>query len=140
MCRVLSPVSWALLSLVLAACGGTDNANPTAPTVNTRVERFTGTLTVNGAQTHTFTVEVAGGVLAVLADLTPDGGVVGFQLGTQNGTLCTAVISADAAEEGERIVGATSTAGELCVRIYDVGRLSAPVNYTVQVEYSELED
>ena len=137
----LRPVLWGLLAVVtaasVAACGGSDNPNPTTPTVDTQIQRFTDTLTVNGAKTHTFTVPQQGGVLAVLADLTPDGGVVGFQLGTQNGSLCTAVISADEAEEGERIVGATSSAGELCIRIYDVGRLSAPVEYTIQVEYPE---
>jgi hypothetical protein len=137
MCRVLRPTLWGLLAAVLAACGGSDNPNPTAPTVDTVTEQFSGTLTVNGAQTHTFTVPRQGGILAVLADLTPDGGVVGFQLGTQNGTLCTAVISADTAAEGTRIVGATSTSGEICVRIYDVGQLSAPVEYTIQVEYPE---
>ena len=138
MYRVLRPALWALVATAVVACGSSDdNPNPTVPTVNTVTERFSGTLTVNGAQTHTFTVPRQGGVLAVLADLTPDGGVVGFQLGTQNGTLCTAVISADTAVEGTRIVGATSTSGELCVRVYDVGQLGAPVEYTIQVEYPE---
>jgi hypothetical protein len=137
---VLRPALWGslvLAAVAVTACGGSENPNPTTPTVDTQIQVFSGTLTVNGAQNHVFTVPRQGGVLAVLSDLTPDGDTVGFFLGTQNGTLCTRVIAAAEAVEGTRIVGATSTAGELCVQIHDVGRLAASVSYEIQVEYPE---
>jgi hypothetical protein len=122
---------------MVISCGGNPNTptetseEPTAPVYIT----FSGTLTVNGGETHAFTVPKAGGVVVVLADVTPNGVIVGLSLGTWNGGICTVVLASDDAAEGARLIGAITEAGNLCVRIYDTGNVTVPTAYSIQVEY-----
>ena len=125
------------LPLLAAGCG--NNAQtPTAPTetVTTVTDTFTGTLTRNGATSHPFpVVSAAGGdVTASLKALSPDGAaVVGMSLGTWNGTACQAVLSNDRATVASALLGRATSAGTLCVRIFDVGTLTEPQDYEVEV-------
>jgi hypothetical protein len=128
------------LSLPLAAAGCGDSildqieANSPTPVIVT--DTFTGTLTPNGATSHPFPVTSAGGgdVTATLKAVSPDAAaVVGFSLGTWNGTSCQAVIANDRATMSASILGRATTTGQLCVRLYDVGAISAPQNYEVEV-------
>ncbi len=126
-----------VLPLLAAGCG--NNAQtPTAPTetVTTVTDTFTGTLTRNGATSHPFpVVSAAGGdVTASLKALSPDGAaVVGMSLGTWNGTACQAVLSNDRATVASALLGRATSAGTLCVRIFDVGTLTEPQDYEVEV-------
>jgi hypothetical protein len=43
------------------------------------------------------------------------------------------VIARDSTVVGNSIVGSASAAGNLCVRVYDVGKLVAATSYVVQV-------
>jgi len=131
-------------SLVLAAvvmAAGCDNDVGNTPTEPppTVIDTFTGTITVNGAMTHTFDLAAAGTVTATLTQITPDSTVlVGFALGTWNpSTLsCTLTIVKDDAVQGQVHIGSASGFGTLCVRIYDpASRLTEPVEYTVTVEH-----
>ena len=133
----LRPALCGLALIVAAGCSGSDGASPTEPTAPEPpiIVDFSGTLTVNGAQTHPFSAARAGGISVILTDVTPDGVIVGLSLGTWNGSTCTAVLSSDAADEGERIIGAASTAGNLCVRIFDTGQVTGPTTYNIQVEH-----
>ena len=54
-------------------------------------------------------------------------------LGTWNGTACATVIANDNAMQGNAVIGAVTGAGTLCVRIHDVGKLTASLNYTLTV-------
>ncbi len=125
-----------VLALIAAGCGD-DPFTPTAPTPPESVtDTFSGTLTINGATSHPFPVasQVGGTVLVTLKVLTPDAeAVVGMSLGTWNGTACQANISNDRAMVSSAILGQATSAGTLCVRIYDVGRLAAPQDYEVEV-------
>ena len=127
-----------LLALGAAACGS-DNPT-TAPTtdVPTITESFSDTVTVNGARTHPFTVSKAGTVTATLIVLSPDSTVtIGLSLGTWNGTSCQIIIANDAAVLNSAATGTAQTGGgSYCVRVYDVGRLTAPTDYTVQVTHT----
>jgi hypothetical protein len=119
----------------VAGCG--DDDPPTAPTdPATRpsvTETFTGTLTVNGAQTHSFSTG-SGQLTATVTTLSPDStAVVGISLGTWNGTTCQIVLANDNATQAGFVTGAASTTGSFCARVYDVGRLSAATDYTVTV-------
>ena len=130
-----------LLALILAAslcaaCG--DDDTPTTPTPDTPTElteTFSGTLTVNGAATHPFVVQRAGNVTAALSSLSPDSAaVISLALGTWNGQSCQIIIANDAATTNSIAVG-TASAGNFCVRLSDVGRLTAPTDYSVTVRH-----
>lgn len=136
-----------LTALILAgalgasACSGsgtTTTDTTTAPSLGILTDTFTGTLNVNGAQSFPFAVTAAGTVSATLAAVAPDATlVVGLSLGTWNGANCAVVLSNDVAVQGNTITGTASNAGNLCVRIYDVGHVTAaaPVGYTVSVSH-----
>ena len=124
------------LTVLTAACGDNDTLPPTTPTPP-RVDItqvFTGEVNRNGAVTHPFLAEAGGTVTVTLDSLTPEAvSEIGVSLGTWNGTACQIVIANDAAAQGARVVGNASTAGNLCVRIYDVGRIPALAAYQVTV-------
>lgn len=128
-----------LLPFVFAGCGGDiqDLIGPTPePVIVT--ETFSGTLTRNGATSHPFPINFSTGgqVTAVLKTLAPEGtSVVGFSLGTWNGTACQAVISNDRATTATSIIGTATSTGILCVRIFDVGTLLDPQDYEVDVTH-----
>ena len=128
-----------LLPFVVAGCGG-DIQNLIGPTPEPVIvtETFTGTLTRNGATSHPFPINFSSGgqVTAVLKTVTPDGtSVVGFSLGTWNGTACQAVISNDRATMAASLIGQATSTGILCVRIFDVGTLADPQDYEVDVTH-----
>ena len=103
------------------------------PTIEPITTTIPGTVTVNGAQTSNFVVSTAGTVVATLTSLTPDAeATVGFALGTFNGTACQTVIVNDSAFQGAILIGATGSSAVLCVRVYDVGALTAPTNYAIE--------
>jgi hypothetical protein len=126
-----------LVGALLAAGCDNDVDNPTTPTEPApRVtDTFTGTIAVNGASTHTFTIAAAGRVEATLTEVTPDATVqVGLALGTWNGSNCFVLLPKDDALKGAVVPGQVSGPGTLCVRIYDpASRLTEPLNYTVTV-------
>jgi hypothetical protein len=126
----------ALLALA-SACGSSTPTTPTPPTLVT--DTFTGTLTQNGATTHTFTISVAGTVTATLTSIGPDSSkTVGFSLGTVFGTICQAVLANDAAVQSNALTGSAQPGGSFCVRIYDVGSVTAatgPFTYTITVTH-----
>ena len=126
---------WALTSIVAlatVACGGAIVTPPTSPTPVPQIEVFSGTLTRNGAATHTFTSQAGGTVTASLTSISPDA-VVGLSLGTWNGLACQVVIANDAAVLNTVVTGTVSAIGNLCVRVYDVGQFAEPTSYEVQI-------
>ncbi len=125
------------LALLAAGCGDDDETptNPTPP-VQTFTDTFSGTVGRNGATSHPFPVQSAAGgdVTATLKAVAPDAdAVVGMSLGTWNGTACQAIISNDRATVNASLLGRATSTGTLCVRIFDVGALSAPQDYQVEV-------
>ena len=133
-----------LLSLVLSAafvaagCDGEINNIPTTPDPVFVTETFTGTLTINGGQTHNVFTSATGMVSATVVSLgetAPD--KVGFSMGTLStvGT-CTVVVSNDNAVVNTSLNGTVASLnGSLCIRVYDVGSLTAPVEYTITVNH-----
>jgi hypothetical protein len=127
-----------LILVAALAAGGCDNGpdpnrpTPPAPTVT---ETFSGTLNLNGAVTHPFSAQAAGSVTATITAVDPIGSLVGLELGTFNGTVCSAILSNPLATTASFLTGTTQTRADLCVRIHDPnGTLTAgPVNYTIQV-------
>lgn len=131
-----------VLFAALTAAGACDNGDsPTDPSnPPTVTETFTGTLSRNGSQLHTFTATARGTVRATLTSVTPAGSpAVGLSLGTWDPTfeVCSVVLTNNAAIPSSvlqgNIVGITS----LCVRIFDsTGNVPAdePIAYTITVE------
>jgi pimeloyl-ACP methyl ester carboxylesterase len=119
------------------ACGSSTPTTPTPPALVT--DTFTGTLTQNGGITHQFTISVAGTVTATLTTLGPDSTkAVGFSMGTLIGTVCQAVLADDAAVQSRALQGNGTPGGTFCVRIYDVGSITAdtgPFTYTITVTH-----
>jgi hypothetical protein len=133
-----------LLATSLAGCDNIDESlitNPGPPPMITTT--LAGALALRGAETRTFEVIPTGQTVSITATITaitrqdeqePAAPiVVGMALGTWNGATCQVVLVNDNAFVGTTIVGSVSGYGMLCVRIYDVGRLEAPVNYSVDV-------
>ena len=132
-----------LLLLAVVATGATGcndnnntpitNPNPTpTPTIVTEV--FSGTLRTNGASTFPFSATAGGTVTVTLTTLTPDATLpIGLSLGTWTGSACQVVIANDNAAQAAAISGTVTSAASLCVRVYDVGRVSSAVDYAVTV-------
>ena len=126
-----------LSSAFLVACGDDDpppliGPSPGPPLVS---EAFAGELNRNGAVTHPFLAGSSGTIVATLDALGPEGVVtnVGLLLGTWNGAACQTVIANDNAAQGASVIGAASIASNLCVRVYDVGKIPDLATYQVTV-------
>jgi hypothetical protein len=123
------------LATAIAGCGDDLTSRPpTTPTTPSVTETFTGTLTRNGGATHPFVGSSSGTVTATLTTVAPDASViVGLSVGTWNGNACQVVIAKDNAVQGSVVVASASSAGNLCVRIYDTGHMVNPVSYLITV-------
>ena len=126
--------------LIAALTAGCDNGPDTAPSPtpgNPVTETFTGNVTLNGSQTHTFNATSSGAVTATITALDPSTEVVGFQLGTYNGATCSAVQSNDLATVASVLSGITQSAASLCLRVHDSNGALADktVAYTVTVSH-----
>jgi len=131
-----------VLLLALAGAGACDNGDtPTDPTnPPTVTETFTGTLTRNGSQLHTFTATAQGTVTATLTAITPaNSPAIGLSLGTWDPTfeVCSAVLTNNAAIPSSVLSGNVVGLTALCVRLFDSSGTipaDAPISYTVTVE------
>src|SRR5215475_15404052 len=134
-----------LVAVAVVSMGACSNdtlsslTTPTNPTIFT--DTFTGTLSTNGSFTHSFTTANLGAVTVTIVSLAPNSSqIVGLSLGVFNGSACstspqTGGSSSDTATTGSSITLNASAAGSLCVRLYDVGFITAPVLYTLQVTH-----
>ena len=144
----------ALLVAVAVVASACDNNNsfstPTGPTTPPTVltETFSGTLFKNAAYTHPFTVTDSGDVTVFLLQSVdpahPDNDAVriGVSLGTWNGVSCAIVIAKDSvmpvttdnSSQGT-LTGRATAAGNLCVRVYDVGFVAGSANYELLIDH-----
>jgi hypothetical protein len=135
---------------MVRACAPMSTTTPTAPSTLPTVltETFTGTLLKNAAYTHPFSVTDSGSVSVFLitsADPAhPDNNAIpiGVSLGTWNGISCAIVIAndkvvpvnADNPSDG-KVNGQATAAGNLCVRVYDVGFVPGSANYELLIDH-----
>jgi hypothetical protein len=128
-------------SLLLAAsfigCGSNDTTDdvPTQPTPVTIVQSFSDSLNINGARTHSFTVDRAGTVSAQVKALSDQAATLGVSLGTFNGVTCAIIISNTAAVLNTTVTGTAQSTGQFCVWVNDVGKLTAGLDYTIDVTH-----
>ena len=135
--RLLCGILCAPLVLGTAACENVLDSLPTTPDPVITVDTFSGTLTVNGGQTHQFFTSATGVVTATLTslgDAPPE--KIGFSMGTMSGATCNIVLANDQAVVTSVLTGTVSSLqGALCMRIYDVGVMTGPVDYTFTVSH-----
>ncbi len=135
MFRFIFAVILPVLAMVGCDNPGTVPVTPTTPGVAT-TESFSGSISVNGATTYQFSATSRGSVTATLTTVGPDSTIViGVALGTWNGTSCQVLLANDAAAQGATVLGSVSGVGVLCLRVYDVGKLTATATYTVDVTH-----
>jgi hypothetical protein len=133
------------IGVIASACGGNSSSSttPTSPSLPTVLtETFSGTLTHNAAYTHPFSVAGAGSVTVFLISSTNASNLgdnqipLGVSLGTWNGATCAIVIANDNVAPGSSITGTATAAGNLCVRVYDVGFVpTSSDNYELLVDH-----
>ena len=124
------------VALSTVACGSnaTTPTTPTTPVSST--DTFAGALTPNGAASFPFTTAASGSITATLATLAPNSTlVVGLALGTWNGNSCQILLAKDSATQSSFIVGQASQSSTYCVRIYDVGNVTDPQTFELQVNH-----
>jgi hypothetical protein len=141
------------VAAVASACDDNNNlSTPTGPTTPPTVitETFKGTLLKNAAYTHPFTVTDSGDVSVFLLQsvdpANPDNNAIpiGVSLGTWNSISgsCAVVVASDNivpvntdnASQGQ-LVGRATAAGNLCVRVYDVGFVTGSTNYELLIDH-----
>jgi hypothetical protein len=123
---------------LLMGCEGEINNLPTTPDPVIVTDTFSGTLTINGGATHNVFTSATGLVTATLTSLGENPPAkVGFSMGTLSAVgTCTAVLTNDNAVVSTALTGTVSSlGGSLCVRIHDVGALTASVDYTLVVSH-----
>jgi hypothetical protein len=134
------------LALAAAACGG-DDSSTTAPTTpaGPSSELFEGKLQSRGDSTFfSFTVATAGNVSVTLASVmtttTPGTSTnlpLGIGLGSPLATDCT-LTSQTTTGPGltPQLTGNSFSPAIYCVRIFDVGNLTVPVNFAVRITHT----
>ena len=135
------------LATAAASCGGTTTATSpsTTPAIPTVIsETFSGTLLRNAAYTHPFSVTDSGDVSVFVIQSVDTRNPansdipIGVSLGTWNGDTCSIVIAKDKVSPGNVIAltGRATSAGNLCVRVYDVGFVPASsANYELLIDH-----
>jgi hypothetical protein len=135
MYRGLRLLTLLLMAGAAASCGGTVASALTTPTT-TSTDTFSGTVTRNGAFTYPFAVTAAGTVTASYTSIGTDNTIaLGLALGTWDGSACQILLVNDNATVGVVVTGSVSSAGSLCVRVFDVGYVVDPLSYEVKVTH-----
>jgi hypothetical protein len=134
--RTLVPLALVLLTATACSNNTVTTTAPTTPTSTISEPFGPASLNTNGAFTWTFAVAVPGPVAATVQTVSPDSTVViGLALGTWNGTGCQIIVPIENARQGTSVSGNISTAGNLCVRVYDVGNVVHPESVSVVVTH-----
>jgi hypothetical protein len=129
----------AVAGLLTGACGSDSSATtPTTPT-GPSTEVFSGTLDVQGSSFYSFTTTTSGPVSITLASLvaTQPGpalnSVLGLAVGAPLGTDCNVTNSINTAPALTAQLVTSLSPATYCTRVYDIGNLTASVNFTVRI-------
>ena len=116
-----------------AAPGPTTPTPPTSPTTST----FASRLTVGGSASRSFTATTTGTVTITLGNAAGLSTVVGLGIGVPNGGVsrCTLSTAVHTTAGTTAQIAATVDPGAYCVVIYDIGTLTAEIDFTVTIVY-----
>jgi hypothetical protein len=136
---------WLPLLLVTAAaslgCDKSSSDGATTPTGPPMRQTFTGTIRVGGSSSNTtFVVSTAGEVDITVVSVGPPANItmglaIGLPTGADSSCIAPATAGSNVQASATPIVGMLDP-GTYCVKLYDVGFLTAPVNYTITVAHS----
>jgi hypothetical protein len=137
-------VTAAALAAAVSACGG-DNSTSTTPSVvaTPQAALFEGKLDVGGSSFYSFNVEATGNANVMLASVTTStapgtttGTPLGLALGSPLGTDCVITSAVVATPALQSPLVSNLTPGIYCVRVYDVGSMTVPVNFAVRIVHT----
>lgn len=147
--RRIRSLTWACtsaiaLAVAVSACGGSNNTS-TTPTITATPQTvlFDGSLNVGGFAFYSFNVEATGNTNVMLASVTTStapgtstGVVLGIAIGSPLGTDCviTNAVAVGAALQSPLV--SNLTPGTYCVRVYDIGNMTVPVNFAVRIVHT----
>ena len=124
----------ALATLASAGCETTTTPQEPDPPTPTTLS-FSGALTIHSATTHRFSTG-PGEINVRLKVLAPvETVIIGMALGEWTGATCNIRIADDNAVFNALLIGSATASGEFCARIYDVGKLAEPTDYTIDVTH-----
>ena len=135
-----------VLALAASGCGGNSTTAPSsssttttttaAPTVS---EFWNDVLPVGGFKIYSFGIATAGTVNITLTSVggqfVPATTQLGIGIGSPAGSDCTTTQTITAGAATAAQISTTEPAGVFCARIYDVGNLFAPANFSVQIDH-----
>ncbi|HEY6212333.1 MAG TPA: hypothetical protein VIW45_08610 [Vicinamibacterales bacterium] len=128
----------AALALVAAGCTNNNSTTPTTPSIPTTTDTKSGTVQVKGSDFQTFTVTTTGQVDVTLTAAGPPATIVmGLGVGQSGPGSCGLLpgASTQTAAGSSPQVSGIMTPATYCVMVYDVGNMTAPINYTVTVTH-----
>jgi hypothetical protein len=130
--RVLSLIALAAVSA--AGCETTTSTTPEEPP-DKIVFSLSNTLPITGAVTHHFATG-AGEINVRLKVLAPvESVVIGMAMGVWTAGSCEVKIADDNAVFNALLIGTARDPAEFCVRMYDVGKLTEPTDYTIEITH-----
>jgi hypothetical protein len=130
-----------LIALVVPslACDNSSSSGVTTPTVPLTNQTFTGAVQVGGSSSNTtFVVAQNGEVDITVTALGPPANIImGLAIGIPSATdgSCAAPAGTLQVQASTTPLVGSETAGTYCVRLYDIGYMTAPINYTITVAH-----
>jgi hypothetical protein len=126
-----------LLAFWSAGCGNSQSTTaPSTTTTSPTTDTFASIVYMGGAVTRSFTVSQAGTVSATLVSAAPPSTIVvglGVGIPLLNGTGCLLNRSVNTAAGPAARVETAVDPGVYCVQIFDVGNITAPVSFTIDI-------
>ena len=123
------------LALATAACD--DATTATSPTTTSPVtETFSGQFLPGGSAARSFTAASSGTVAITLTQIGPPADVVvglGIGIPQSNGAGCYLAQAIQTGAAASPQITATVDAGSYCLRLYDTGRMTSQVAFSVTI-------
>jgi len=125
-----------IVVIVLAAgCAKTTMTSPT-PIADTAalLREFSSSVIPGGSASRAFDVASTGAITVVLKSATPSGIPVGLGVGIprSNGS-CALSASVEGGTSAQIAIAAEK--GTYCAKVYDLGTLTAPLNFTIEISH-----
>ena len=132
--------AWTGLALLVAGCGSTTAPTPPrTPAAPTTTESFIGSLGIGSSRFYSYSVAQYGTVNVTLNSVEdangPSAVALGVGVGTPAGTGCANVSMVTAGSGPTVLLTAPYEAGIYCVRVFDVGNLTAAATFNVSIAH-----
>lgn len=124
-----------LIAVSAASCGD-DTTTTTPTTTSPTTMTFASHLSVKGATTRAFTTSTAGTIKLTLSTLGNGSQVAGMGIGVPaTSAPCSLALSTVTGPGSDAQIVTSADAGTYCVQVYDTGRLTGDLEFSVKIEY-----